>query len=50
MSAGDELKYAVKRIARWYKAFNNKTVPYGVDVCIGNHDRRSLEYLSVKLV
>ena len=33
MSAGDELSYAIKRIARWYKAFPN------ADVCIGNHDR-----------
>ena len=33
MSAGDELSLAVKRIAKWYKAF-----PVA-DVCIGNHDR-----------
>jgi len=33
MSAGDELSYAIKRIARWYKAFPN------ADVLIGNHDR-----------
>ena len=33
MSAGDELSYAIKRIARWYNAFPN------ADVCIGNHDR-----------
>ena len=39
LSAGDELKYAIKRIARWYNAFNNSTVPNGVDVMIGNHDR-----------
>ena len=39
MSAGHELSYAVKRISRWYEAFNNDTVPFGVDVCVGNHDR-----------
>ena len=39
LSAGDELKYAIKRVARWYKAFNNNTVPNGIDVCVGNHDR-----------
>jgi len=38
-SAGNELKLAIKRVARWYNAFNNKTVPNGIDVCIGNHDR-----------
>ena len=39
LSAGNELKYAIKRIARWYNVFNNKTVPNGIDVTIGNHDR-----------
>ena len=33
MSAGDELKYAIKRIKRWYEAFPD------ADVCVGNHDR-----------
>ena len=31
----DELEYAIKRVARWYKAFNKK----GTKVIIGNHDR-----------
>ena len=33
MSGGDELEYAIKRIARWYKAFPK------AKVIIGNHDR-----------
>lgn len=33
MTGGDELDLAIKRIARWYKAFPNATV------LIGNHDR-----------
>ena len=33
MSAGHELSLAIKRIARWYKAFPK------ADVLIGNHDR-----------
>ena len=33
MSGGDELEFAIKRIARWYKAFPK------ADVIIGNHDR-----------
>ena len=33
LSAGNELKLAVKRIQKWYKTF-----PIA-DVCVGNHDR-----------
>ena len=33
MSAGDELGYAITRLAKWYKAFPK------AEVCIGNHDR-----------
>lgn len=32
-SAGEELKRATDRLAKWHKAFPN------ADVCIGNHDR-----------
>lgn len=32
-SAGDELRHATNRLAKWHKAFPN------ADVCIGNHDR-----------
>jgi hypothetical protein len=35
MGGADELDYAIKRIARWYKAFNKK----GTKIIIGNHDR-----------
>jgi len=35
LSAGNELKLAIKNVQKWYKAFEG--VP--VDVCIGNHDR-----------
>tara|TARA_B100001094_G_scaffold162653_1_gene157403 strand:- start:7505 stop:8230 length:726 start_codon:yes stop_codon:yes gene_type:complete len=35
MGGGKELEYAIKRIARWYNAFNDK----GTKVIIGNHDR-----------
>jgi len=35
MGGADELDYAIKRISRWYKAFNKK----GTKVIIGNHDR-----------
>jgi hypothetical protein len=37
-SAGEELDRAIDKIKVWYKHFNNKTVPNGVSVCIGNHD------------
>ena len=33
MSAGNELKLAISKIQKWYKAFPS------ADVCIGNHDR-----------
>lgn len=33
MSSRDELSLAIKKVAKWYKAF-----PFA-DVCIGNHDR-----------
>lgn len=33
MGGNDELELAIKRVARWYKAFPKATV------CIGNHDR-----------
>ena len=33
MSGGDELEFAIQRIARWYKSFPK------ADVIIGNHDR-----------
>jgi hypothetical protein len=36
--AGEELNRAVDKIKVWYEHFNNKTVPNGVFVCIGNHD------------
>ena len=36
--AGEELDRAIDKIQKWYKIFNNKTVPRGVSVCIGNHD------------
>ncbi len=36
--AGEELDRAIDRIQEWYKVFNNKTVPRGISVCIGNHD------------
>jgi len=32
MSAGDELKQAIKHLGKWYKMFPD------ADVCIGNHD------------
>jgi metallophosphoesterase superfamily enzyme len=35
MTGADELELAIKRIGRWYKAFNKK----GTKVIIGNHDR-----------
>jgi len=35
MGGADELELSIKRIARWYKAFNQK----GTKVIIGNHDR-----------
>jgi hypothetical protein len=35
MGGADELELAIKRISRWYKAFNQK----GTKVIIGNHDR-----------
>jgi predicted phosphodiesterase len=35
LSGGDELDLAIKRIARWYKAFGD----VGTKVIIGNHDR-----------
>jgi predicted phosphodiesterase len=37
-SAGEELDRAIDRVSKWYEAFNNDTVPGGVEVCIGNHD------------
>ena len=39
MSSGLELETAIKKIAKWYEAFNNSTVPNGIDVMVGNHDR-----------
>ena len=35
MGGLDELELSIKRIARWYQAFNQK----GTKVIIGNHDR-----------
>ena len=35
MGGSDELELSIQRIARWYKAFNQK----GTKVIIGNHDR-----------
>ena len=35
MGGADELEFAIERIARWYKAFNDK----GTKIIIGNHDR-----------
>ena len=44
LSGGDELDLAIKRIARWYKAFGD----VGTKVIIGNHDRmvfRKVQYI-----
>tara|TARA_R100001463_G_scaffold103430_1_gene157732 strand:- start:1668 stop:2396 length:729 start_codon:yes stop_codon:yes gene_type:complete len=35
LGGADELEFAIKRLSRWYKAFNQK----GTKVVIGNHDR-----------
>ena len=35
MGGADELELSIKRISRWYRAFNQK----GTKVIIGNHDR-----------
>ena len=35
LGGADELELAIKRISRWYRAFNQK----GTKVIIGNHDR-----------
>jgi predicted phosphodiesterase len=35
MGGADELELSIQRIARWYKAFNQK----GTKIIIGNHDR-----------
>lgn len=33
-----ELSNAIEMIKKWYEAFNNDTVPYGISVTLGNHD------------
>ena len=33
-----ELDMAIKEVAKWYKAFNNDTVPNGITITLGNHD------------
>ena len=33
-----ELDMAIKETAKWYKAFNNDTVPNGITITLGNHD------------
>ena len=35
MSAGYELELSIKKVQKWYKAFEG----VNVDICIGNHDR-----------
>jgi predicted phosphodiesterase len=39
-SAGDELKYSIKKLRKWYKAFPN------MKVVIGNHDMRAYRLAS----